>query len=162
MNTSRQARLAVTLIGMLIGACLVTQARAGNVSVRAPGVDIQIGEGAQVQVGSAAKSRSHVANDNDADDELEMANQSLQGVDWSRRQLAGANLTNADLSGANLAGANLSRANLVNTNFAGADLSGASLSGANIVNARFKGAVLTNAVWVDGHRCKADSIGRCR
>ncbi|RPJ57502.1 MAG: hypothetical protein EHM12_09085 [Dehalococcoidia bacterium] len=46
--------------------------------------------------------------------------------------------------------------------FEDADLRGANLTGANIKGASFSGAKLSDAIWVDGKRCKSGSMGKCK
>ncbi|HOW55463.1 MAG TPA: pentapeptide repeat-containing protein [Syntrophorhabdaceae bacterium] len=77
--------------------------------------------------------------------------------------LSKANLAGIDLYGANLAGANLSGANLKGTIFGDADLNGANLQGATAdKETNFSGAKLSNTIWMDGKKCKAGSIGKCK
>ena len=60
--------------------------------------------------------------------------------------MKGVGLRNADLSYADLSGS---------------DLSFADFSGANLGSAVLNGARLDNAIWVDGGRCAAGSVGGC-
>ena len=76
--------------------------------------------------------------------------------------LSNANLANLDMYGANLSGANLSGANLSQASFNDADLTDANLTNANIKETNFAGAKLSNAVWIDGKKCKSGSIGKCK
>lgn len=89
-------------------------------------------------------------------------NQELAGAGWARRDLRRANITNTNLQSADLTGANLGAASLVNVDLSGARLVGANLRGANLVNVDLEDADLSHAVWVDGHSCRAGSIGQCR
>lgn len=165
--------LAVVVLGVISLGVVVPSVLAAKVNIKAPGLDLQVDD----SDGGSVKSRSsgkvvrsgddEVVASSDSDrgddgDEREYANQSLRGVDWHGRNMSGGNFTNVDFSGANLARINLSNANLVNTNLSGVDLNGANLKGANLVNSNLTGALLTGALWVDGHRCKANSVGRCR
>ena len=115
----------------------------------------------------------------------------LSGIQLSKANLIAVNLMNANLQTANLYAADLSHANLKytqlqlatlkNTNFTKANLTGANLIGADlsgtifkqatlsyvnfrdavIRNADFSNARLDNAIWVDGRKCRANSIGSC-
>ena len=96
---------------------------------------------------------------------VSLSRRDLQGVDFSRCNLAEAHLNNSDLSQANLTRANLSRAslnsarlasailveavldgaNLAETDFSRADLSYASLAGSHLTNANLRFANLTGA-----------------
>ncbi|OPX97456.1 MAG: Secreted effector protein pipB2 [Syntrophorhabdus sp. PtaB.Bin047] len=81
----------------------------------------------------------------------------------SKCDLSGANLEGIDLYGARLDGANLSGANLKGTLFNDADLRGANLKGASTdKETSFSGAKLSEAVWMDGSKCKSGQIGRCK
>jgi hypothetical protein len=85
---------------------------------------------------------------------VEMANNSLGGVDLRFAQLRGAdlhdtnvaiaNLAFADLAGAHLQGADLRDADLSFANLVNAHLEGANFSGARLLGADLKGADLTN------------------
>lgn len=105
----------------------------------------------------------------------------LKGVDLSSARLSdaqfnAANLSLANLSFANLARANLSFANLQQAKLVGADLKEADLKyaelrdadlrhadlrGADVAGATLIGARLDDAVWIDGRRCAALSVGEC-
>jgi uncharacterized protein YjbI with pentapeptide repeats len=65
-----------------------------------------------------------------------------------------------------LRGADLSGANLEDADFQGADLRQSNLQGAHLGGypnqANFLNAVLEGAIWENGERCKAGSIGSCR
>lgn len=81
----------------------------------------------------------------------------------SKCDLSGANFASIDLYGANLKGANLSGANLKGTLFNDADLTGANLKGATIdKNTSFSGAKLSDAIWMDGRKCKSGSMEKCK
>jgi uncharacterized protein YjbI with pentapeptide repeats len=76
--------------------------------------------------------------------------------------LSNANLSNLDMYGADLVGANLTGANLSESSFNDANLTDANLEGANIKDTNFAGAKLYNTTWVDGKKCKPNSIGQCK
>ncbi|MBP7528373.1 MAG: pentapeptide repeat-containing protein [Syntrophorhabdaceae bacterium] len=77
--------------------------------------------------------------------------------------LSQANLAGIDFYGAELSGANLSGANLKGTLFNDADLKGANLKGASVdKETSFVGAKLSDAIWMDGTKCKSGQIGRCK
>lgn len=80
----------------------------------------------------------------------------LFGVDMHEADLSGARLASADLRHAVLRSAKL-RA----TVFRGADLTSADMRDANIESAVFEGARLGDVLWVDGRRCRSDSVGQC-
>ena len=69
----------------------------------------------------------------------------LDGSDFFRAKLSGANLGGAKLSGANLSVADLNGANLSGANLNGANLNGANLSGANLNKANLNKADLGGA-----------------
>lgn len=172
MNLKLQKMHALFIItGFVFGMAITPVVMAAKVSLQAPGLDLQVDDGSGGSVkskmgGKVLRQETEVvSSDNDDDqagDEREYANQSLRGVDWHGRNMSGGNFTNVDFSGARLSRINLNGANLVNANLSNADLSGATLKGANLVNVNLNGALLSNAIWVDGHRCKANSVGRCR
>jgi hypothetical protein len=81
----------------------------------------------------------------------------------SKCDLSGANLEGIDLYGADLSGANLSGANLKGTLFNDADLRGANLKGASAdKETSFTGAKLSEAIWMDGSKCRSGQMGRCK
>ncbi len=43
----------------------------------------------------------------------------------------------------------------------GSDLSGANLTGANLEGTDLSGAKLDGAIWMDGQKCKPESIETC-
>ena len=98
-------------------------------------------------------------------------NAKLQSVDFSAAQLQQADLAYTDLSRANLLSAqcqqaNFKGANLYNANLQGADLSGANFSHAELIGAQLAGAELSSAIfdhaiWVNGEKCLAGSVGAC-
>ena len=72
-------------------------------------------------------------------------------------------LSQANLAGIDFYGANLSGANLKGTLFNDADLKGANLKGASVdKETSFIGAKLSDAIWMDGTKCKSGQIGRCK
>lgn len=76
----------------------------------------------------------------------------------SKCDLSGANLEGIDLYGANLSGANLK-----GTLFNDADLRGANLKGASTdKETSFTGAKLSEAIWMDGSKCRSGQMGRCK
>jgi uncharacterized protein YjbI with pentapeptide repeats len=81
----------------------------------------------------------------------------LHGANLQEVRFAGSWLEKADLRGADLRGANLQTGM-----FRGANLEGANLEGAQIGDTDFGGANLSNAIWIDGHKCPAGTVGdRC-
>ena len=105
------------------------------------------------------------------------ADASMQSTDLSGANFYGSNFNNAqlsyaDLGGAhlrlvdftlaNLKGASLRNADITQANFSQADLSYVDLTGAIIDQADFSQAKLDSAIWVDGKKCQAGSVGRCR
>ncbi len=111
----------------------------------------------------------------------DLSNANLVGTNLSWSNLVEANLTGASLDDANLSGAEIRGAILVGSslrgvrlrgaNLSSARLSGSNLHGADLSNLRFEGistptnfsdAVLDDAIWVDGRRCGAPSVGVCR
>ena len=80
-------------------------------------------------------------------------------MDYSN--LSGGNLSYAVFENANLKGANLINTDLRNANFKSANLTYVDFTGANITNVNFDNADLSNAIWINGLRCKSDSIGSC-
>ena len=112
---------------------------------------------------------------------IQLPKADLTAVNLMNANLQTANLYAADLSHANLKYTQLQLATLKNTNFTKANLTGATLIGADlsgtifkqanlsyvnfrdavIRNADFTNARLDNAIWVDGRKCRTDSIGSC-
>lgn len=100
-----------------------------------------------------------------------LMNANLQTVNLNSADLSLANLQYTQLHLANLQHVNFSKANLKGANLTGADLSGASFEQANLSYANFRDAIiretnfsnarLDNAIWVDGRKCSASSIGSC-
>lgn len=111
-----------------------------------------------------------------------LAGAALAGADLGSVDAVGVNLTGADLRGASLAYADFGAALLGQAGLAAADLRGARLAGASLAGAdlrqadlrwadlraaslggaRLEGARLDGALWLDGRRCEADSLGTCR
>lgn len=85
-----------------------------------------------------------------------LAQGDLQYVDFNS-----ADLSYAQLGGANLKGSNLQNADLSYADLTAADLSFANLSGANPGGAKLDKARFDEAIWFDGSRCLAGSVGRC-
>jgi uncharacterized protein YjbI with pentapeptide repeats len=85
----------------------------------------------------------------------------LEKADLRFAHLAAAQLGYARLGGALLKGANLRAADLAYADLAGADLGYADLTGAVLGGAVLEGARLDQAIWVDGRRCAAGSVGTC-
>lgn len=100
-----------------------------------------------------------------------LSNASLAGARFERAVLERADLRFANLATARLAyaragsasfkGANLRAADLTNADLAGADLGYADLTAAVLGGAILEGARLDNAIWTDGRRCAAGSLGAC-
>jgi uncharacterized protein YjbI with pentapeptide repeats len=76
--------------------------------------------------------------------------------------LSNANLTRQDFSWADLSGTNLTGTDLSATTLYDANLRGANLTGAKITDTNFVGSDLSDAVWVDGKKCKSGSTGNCK
>jgi len=68
----------------------------------------------------------------------------LQGVDLSRLVLDGVNFIRGDLSGANLSGSSLIDADLIFANFTNANLSNTNLQGATLNETVWNGAIVEN------------------
>jgi hypothetical protein len=85
----------------------------------------------------------------------------LDAVDLRFADLAAAQLGYARARGAQLKGANLRAADLAYADLTGAELSYADLTGAVLGGAILDGARLDQAIWVDGRRCAAGSLGGC-
>ena len=100
-----------------------------------------------------------------------LMNANLQTANLQSADLSLANLKYIQLHLANLKHANFTKANLVGADFISADLSGATFEQANmsyanfrdakIATANFSNARLDHAIWVDGRKCRANSIGSC-
>jgi len=125
----------------------------------APGVnwsDCQL-EGAELGGANLIGARLRGANLGSANlTGSQLVNADLSYASLNVAKLGSADLRAASLVGATLRGADLSGANLGGTNLSYADLSGANLSGANLEGVQFD-----NAVWIDGGKCAAESIGQC-
>jgi uncharacterized protein YjbI with pentapeptide repeats len=86
----------------------------------------------------------------------------LQTADVSGADFSRANLQHATFFAANAEGANFSGARLEGVNFTRANLAGANLQGARIdASTWFIGAKLGGAIWTDGRKCAAGSVGKC-
>jgi len=76
--------------------------------------------------------------------------------------LALVNFSYADLSYSKFTGAVLRGADLTNVDLSYSDLSYTNLLNAKLGGAKLKGARFDSAIWIDGRKCKAGSIGFCR
>lgn len=90
----------------------------------------------------------------------------LSNIDLQQAALPHANLSECDLANTNLKGAYLSKVNFERAILDFANLSDANLKGANLKNAsifktNLENANLEGAIWVNGIRCKAGSLGHC-
>jgi hypothetical protein len=85
----------------------------------------------------------------------------LDRADLRFANLAAVQLPYARARGTLLKGANLRAADLANADLSGADLGYADLTGAVLGGAILDGARLDNAIWMDGRRCAAGSLGGC-
>jgi len=86
----------------------------------------------------------------------------LREADIAYANLSGSNLSFTDFQGAIVKGANLRAADLSKANFSNADLSYADMRQARLSDTVFTNADLSHALWVDGRKCQAGSIGTCR
>lgn len=86
----------------------------------------------------------------------------LQRSEYSYADLSAADLAYADLRNSRLTGAALRGAILQYADLRGADLSHADLRDAALGAADLRGARLDHALWPDGRRCAAGSLGICR
>jgi hypothetical protein len=98
--------------------------------------------------------------------EINLSGSILRNIHLENARFPYSNLSECDLSHSNLQGAllkkaNLQRANLRYTSFNNANLQGANLYKATIDNTTFENANLENAIWINGLRCQAGSIGKC-
>lgn len=75
--------------------------------------------------------------------------------------LSVSDLSFAVFARASLKGANLQQADLTKADFTNAKLNYVDFTGAKIKGMKLTGAKLDNAIWVDGQRCLAGSIGAC-
>lgn len=90
----------------------------------------------------------------------------LRNINLNQARLQYSNLSQADLAHTSLESAmlrrtNLKQANLNYTNFKNANLQNANLYNASIYAASFEGANLEGAIWINGIKCKAGSVGQC-
>jgi uncharacterized protein YjbI with pentapeptide repeats len=124
--------------------------------------------------------------DNDSLNRINISKSQLRSATFFRANLEGANLSEVQAHrtkfvSANLKNAMLDGGNFMESDFTSADLEGASLKNtdlrrvrffrANLRNADFTGAKteradltradLSGAIWVNGRKCAAGSIGRC-
>jgi len=86
----------------------------------------------------------------------------LNKADISYADLSNSNLSFTDFQQAILKGTNLRATDLSKANFTQADLSYADLRDAKLNDTVLANANLSNAIWVDGRKCLAGSIGVCR
>jgi len=85
----------------------------------------------------------------------------LQGADLAYADLSRSTLISAQLQNSNLKGANLRQAKLQNADLFSADLSYAELVGSQLQGANLKQAIFDHAIWVNGQKCLAGSVGAC-
>ncbi|MET0065660.1 MAG: pentapeptide repeat-containing protein [Candidatus Thiodiazotropha sp.] len=85
----------------------------------------------------------------------------LSGARLDYADLSSANLSYARLQGASLLGVNLKRADLREADLSRADLRFADFTGSRVQGMLLKGAHLDDAIWVDGRKCAAGSVGVC-
>lgn len=83
-------------------------------------------------------------------------------ADLSYADLSNSNLSFTDFQQARLKGANLRATDLSKANLANADLSYADLQDSKLVDAVYANANFSNAIWTDGRKCLAGSVGVCR
>jgi hypothetical protein len=83
-------------------------------------------------------------------------------ADLSYADLSNSNLSFTDFQQAQLKGANLRAADLSKANLSNADLSYADLQNAKLVDTVYTHTNFSHAIWVDGRKCLAGSIGVCR
>ena len=83
-------------------------------------------------------------------------------ADLSYADLGGAHLRLVDFTQANLKGASLRNVDVTEANFTQADLSYVDFTGATVDKADFTEAKLDSAIWTDGKKCQAGSVGQCR
>ncbi len=88
-------------------------------------------------------------------------NATLNNVDLSYADLQLSNFSYADLQYALLIGVNLRQADLSYADLSHADLSYADLSGANLGGAVLNTTRFDHAIWYNGQRCAAPSVGHC-
>jgi outer membrane protein OmpA-like peptidoglycan-associated protein len=116
----------------------------GGISVVAPGVNIQTPSSGTTEVATpnTTVATQPVAT---ATSDSSYANATLEGMDFSGQNHAGANFINGNLTGANFVGANLANAVFANATLENVDFSNATLAGANLTNANLSGSNLTGA-----------------
>ena len=86
----------------------------------------------------------------------------LKKSDFRYANLARINFSYADLSDSRLTGARLRGADLTNADLRNSDLSYTNLLGARLGGAKISNTRFDNAIWVDGRKCRAGSIGYCK
>jgi len=85
----------------------------------------------------------------------------LQSADLAYADLSQSILISAQLQKSNLMGANLRAANLQFADLSAADLSYAELNGSRLQGAILKQVIFDHAIWVNGEKCLAGSVGAC-
>jgi len=93
--------------------------------------------------------------------EARMSGSRLNRINLQYADLSGADLSHVELKQAKMKGVALRNADLSYADLSGSELSFADLSGANLGSAVLDGARLDNAIWIDGSRCAAGSVGGC-
>lgn len=121
-----------------------------RVGVQAPGVDMHNASMASMRLDNANFQGANLSNAI-----LQLA--SFKGANLMLANMEGAHLHGVNFQKANLMLTNLTNANLLDADFSDANLRGANLTGAILIKARFD-----NAIWIDGRKCAADSLGECR
>lgn len=119
------------------------------IGLQAPGLDMHHASMPQIRLDGANLPRANLS-----DAIMQLAN-------LSKANLTLGNLARAHLHAANLQHTNLLLADLRQVNLLDADLRGANLRGANLTGAILIKAKLGNAIWTDGRRCAAESVGEC-
>lgn len=82
-------------------------------------------------------------------------------ADLQYADLSGADLSHGEFKRAGMKGTELRNADLSYADLGGADLSFSNLSGANLGGANLNGADFSQAIWIDGKKCLAGSVGEC-
>ncbi len=85
----------------------------------------------------------------------------MTGTDLAYSDLSFTDLSYSQLNNCSLVGANLQNANLSYSDLSNSDLSYADLRDANMGESKFNTTRFDHAIWVDGQKCLAESIGRC-
>ncbi|MEL7191468.1 MAG: pentapeptide repeat-containing protein [Bacteroidota bacterium] len=83
---------------------------------------------------------------------IDFSGKDLRGIDFGKTNLSFCNFDGANLSGCHLMGANLHYANLSGADLSNANMSGTNLTGTNLTGTNLEGANMTLATKnVDGH-----------